>query len=115
MESNEENESKITEEADKLTDSKVEEGMETWKSVPDENMEIEGSALEENTEISHASQNIDSSENENVLDKYWHQRYRLFHRFDEGIKLDEGNQEIVINLCTIPIFHKMSTFAEYIF
>lgn len=24
------------------------------------------------------------------LAKYWAQRYRLFSRFDEGIKLDEG-------------------------
>lgn len=25
-----------------------------------------------------------------VLNKYWNQRYRLFYRFDEGIKLDDG-------------------------
>lgn len=28
-------------------------------------------------------------ENERLL-KYWYKRYRLFSRFDEGIKLDEG-------------------------
>lgn len=25
------------------------------------------------------------------LSKYWHQRYRLFSKFDEGIKLDKGS------------------------
>lgn len=98
IENNEENESKETEEIDKVAESKLEERMEIGKSVPDENMEAGESTLEENTETetNHASQNVDSSGNENVLEKYWHQRYRLFHRFDEGIQLDEGNQGILI-------------------
>lgn len=30
----------------------------------------------------------------NELSKYWAQRYRLFSRFDEGIKIDEGEKQI---------------------
>lgn len=29
------------------------------------------------------------------LAKYWAQRYRLFSRFDDGIKLDRGNVEFL--------------------
>lgn len=28
--------------------------------------------------------------NDSVLRKYWYQRYRLFRKFDDGIKLDRG-------------------------
>lgn len=28
------------------------------------------------------------------LAKYWAQRYRLFSRFDEGVKLDHGQSEL---------------------
>jgi len=29
--------------------------------------------------------------------KYWHCRYRLFKKFDQGIKLDKGKQKIKIH------------------
>lgn len=32
------------------------------------------------------------------LAKYWAQRYRLFSRFDEGIKLDHGQSELSFEL-----------------
>ena len=32
------------------------------------------------------------------LVKYWHQRYRLFSKFDYGIKLDYGN--IIVYDCS---------------
>lgn len=35
-------------------------------------------------------QTVGPGQKENILHKYWHQRYRLFHRFDEGVMLDEG-------------------------
>lgn len=31
------------------------------------------------------------------LAKYWAQRYRLFSRFDDGIKLDKGKVYIILN------------------
>jgi len=33
-----------------------------------------------------------------ILKKYWAQRYRLFSRFDSGIKLDEGNIHVLIQV-----------------
>lgn len=30
--------------------------------------------------------------------KYWHSRYRLFKRYDQGIKLDSGKHKITILL-----------------
>lgn len=29
------------------------------------------------------------------LQKYWRKRYSLFHKFDQGIKLDEGSFSII--------------------
>lgn len=33
------------------------------------------------------------------LAKYWAQRYRLFSRFDEGVKLDHGQLELCLVMC----------------
>lgn len=32
------------------------------------------------------------------LAKYWAQRYRLFSRFDEGVKLDHGQSDLYLSL-----------------
>jgi hypothetical protein len=47
---------------------------------------------------------------ENVhLRKYWHRRFNLFSRFDEGIKLDEGNRYIFADMSKRE-FSMLSTF-----
>lgn len=33
------------------------------------------------------------------LRKYWHKRFSLFSKFDEGIQLDEGKTSIVAKAC----------------
>ena len=43
-------------------------------------------------------QNIETAEVDEALKKYWYQRYRLFSRFDEGIKLDHGIESICFYL-----------------
>lgn len=38
------------------------------------------------------------------LAKYWAQRYRLFSRFDEGVKLDHGQSKLCLLMdCTFTI------------
>lgn len=38
------------------------------------------------------------------LAKYWAQRYRLFSRFDEGVKLDHGQSKLcLLTHCTFTI------------
>jgi trimethylguanosine synthase len=52
---------------------------------------------------------------ENVhLRKYWHRRFNLFSRFDEGIKLDEGNRYIFADMSKRENFRccQRSFFAE---
>ena len=36
----------------------------------------------------------DEIQKDTSLLKYWHSRYRLFKKFDQGIKLDRGKQKI---------------------
>lgn len=36
------------------------------------------------------------------LAKYWAQRYRLFSRFDEGIRLDRGQSALCMHACKLP-------------
>ena len=51
--------------------------------------------------------------NEPELAKYWAQRYRLFSRFDEGIRLDRGQSVCIFRLtefisCPSPLFGNMT-------
>lgn len=43
-------------------------------------------------------QNNETAEVDEALKKYWYQRYRLFSRFDEGIKLDHGTEFYVFKV-----------------
>jgi hypothetical protein len=49
----------------------------------------------------------DEIQKDTSLLKYWHSRYRLFKKFDQGIKLDKGKQKITIHYYTIFIFVTM--------
>jgi hypothetical protein len=46
------------------------------------------------------------------LQKYWIQRYRLFSRFDEGIKLDNGKSCIFSSNFTTPLTHELKFFCD---
>lgn len=47
-------------------------------------------AEERNTDCGDGHNTISEACKDEMLQKYWYQRYRLFSRFDKGIKIDKG-------------------------
>jgi len=48
----------------------------------------------------------DEIQKDTSLLKYWHSRYRLFKKFDQGIKLDRGKLKITILLSYLQFLYQ---------
>lgn len=74
-------------ESSKLENAAVESEVSSENVICEESEPVENiDSINEGVSLSH---NDRSCEKNIVRNKYWHQRYRLFSRFDEGIKLDK--------------------------
>lgn len=71
--------------------------VETTLDCDDEQVTLSICKVEETkTEFSDDQNTISEACKDEKLQKYWYQRYRLFSRFDNGIKIDRGTFKFIL-------------------